>query len=74
MADSDIMVVAATLASGLLVAGTAKPASGTKATPEQFAAMVYFDCLEAIRAERSKRHQEKSPAVASDGARRTPLD
>ena len=74
MADSDIMVVAATLASGLLVAGTAKPASGTKATPEQFAAMVYFDCLEAIRAERSKRHQEKNPAVASDGARRTPHD
>jgi hypothetical protein len=32
MADTDIMVVAATMASGLLVAGAAKPASGTKAT------------------------------------------
>jgi hypothetical protein len=59
MADTDIMVVAATLASGLLVGGTVKPESGTKATPAPFAAMVYFDCLEAIHAERSKRHQEK---------------
>ena len=59
MPDTDIMVVAATLASGPLVGGTAKLASGTKATPAQFAAMVYFDCLEAVHAERSKRHQEK---------------
>ncbi len=58
MADTDEMV-AATLASGLLAATTAKLASGAKATPAQLAAMVYFDCLEALRAERAKRHQER---------------
>jgi hypothetical protein len=63
MADTDIMVVAATLASGLLVAGAAKPASGTKATPEQFAAVLYFDCLDAIHTERAKRHRWKTKSL-----------
>jgi hypothetical protein len=63
MADTDIMVVAATLASGLLVAGAAKPASGTKATPQHFAAVLYFECLDAIHAERAKRQRWKTKSL-----------
>jgi hypothetical protein len=57
MADTDIMVVAATLASGLLVAGAAKPA------PQHFAAVLYFDCLDAIHAERAKRQRWKTKSL-----------
>jgi hypothetical protein len=52
--ESTDKLVAATLASGLIAAGSTRIGESTAA---ESAAMVYFDCLEAIRCERQHRRQ-----------------
>ena len=52
--ESTDKIVAATLASGLIVAGAMRNGDSTGA---QFAAMLYFDRLEALRHERTHRRQ-----------------
>jgi hypothetical protein len=56
--DTDDEMIAATLAGGLLAGGkiTYKP----QINPSQFAVMVYFDCLDAVRTERERRHRAQA--------------
>jgi hypothetical protein len=57
--DGDKMA-AAVLAVGLMHHDQARVSHAGDVTPTVFAAQVYFDCLEAIRAERARRPQFQS--------------
>ncbi len=50
-------IAAATLAVCLINSNAKLLTVAADVTPAKFAAMVYLDCLEAIHAERERRHQ-----------------